>query len=85
MFNLSKLFPTIRNKKFNNGLEEAVIKSNKIHSKKSNAVVCIYCGKWLEKDEAAAVYDIEKTIMEYSHEECWQANNEVSDTMPIAK
>jgi hypothetical protein len=85
MKKLISYFSKTRNKKFNDGLEEAQNRANKLHDKKGNAVVCIYCGKLLDKKEASIVYDISKDVMEYSHEDCWQANNEVSDTPPIPK
>ena len=85
MNKLVKYISKMRNKKFNDGLEEAQNRANKLHDKKSNAVVCIYCGKWVNKKESAIVYDISKDVMEYSHEDCWELNNEVSDEMPIPK
>jgi hypothetical protein len=85
MKRLIDYFSTIRNKKFNHDLETVQDIANNLHNQKSNAVVCIYCGKLLDKKESAIVYDITNNVMEYSHEDCWEANNEVSDEMPIPK
>jgi RNase P subunit RPR2 len=78
-------FSKLRNNKYFKSMEDLTKKSNELYNKKFQTVVCVYCGQLLPKNEAAVVFDIEKGENEYSHEECWNANNIVSDKPPIPK
>ena len=82
MKKLKTIWANLLNKRFNNVLDEAVKRANKLHKDKSSTVICVYCGQLLLKSEAAVVYDISQHQMEYSHEACFDKNETVRDSFP---
>lgn len=74
-----KLFDTFRKMighacvaRFDNNLGLVLERANRLHVKKRDTVVCVYCGGLLLKRDAGVVYDIAKDAIEYHHEQCFQ-------------
>ena len=59
------------NRSFERGMETALKRANKLHSKKGTTVVCAYCGGLLPKSEAGSVFDLEANEITYCHEACF--------------
>lgn len=67
-----KMLGRVRIARLDNKLNLALERANRLHVKRRDTVVCVYCGGLLLNRNAGVVYDIAKGALEYHHEECFQ-------------
>ena len=79
---IQKWFFNRRAKRLDKALGFAIERANILRKAKGRAVVCSYCGKLMPIWEAGVIYDIKENRLTYHHDECFYANEHVSDKMP---
>lgn len=65
--------------KLDKELDKALLTATHLHNNGISIAICEYCNKPLKKaaNDVAAVFNLINNKMEYSHDECWEANNKV--------
>ena len=79
---IKRILSSFRQKRFEGALEVVTRRANALYAQKGATVVCVYCGKAMEKRLAGCVYEVATGKMEYSHDECWHQNNHVNEGIP---
>lgn len=58
--------------KFEKQLEKEREKAQELYDKKGNSVICEYCGKLLDKNEAGVIYNFITKELTYHHDSCFE-------------